>query len=370
MRRVERERARTHLGHADTAIDAGQAPRKQPVAALQRVDDDDVIGQAERDLQRVGQPPLQTSLDQQPIDHHVDRVVLPPVEPDLVLEAAKLTIDARAREAARPQGGQLLLELALPAAHDRRQHVDALVRRVQSHHVDDALERLRRDLLAALGTVRHADVGEQQPEIVVDLGDRAHGRSRVRPRGLLFDRDRGRQAFDEIDVGLLHLLEKLAGVRRQRLDVSALAFRVDRVERQRRLARARQPRDDHELVARDVDVDILQIVDAGSAHRDPVVGHECGAFSGPCPLTGISGRPQTPDPTTSPPALARWPASRRIAREPKAQRRWSSLNNLRDSGGQRVRSPMSIDVPDGCGDSRKSHRARARPRASTRIAAR
>ena len=39
---------------------------------------------------------------------------------------------------------ELLLELALAAADDRRQHVDALVLRVRHHHVDDALERLRR----------------------------------------------------------------------------------------------------------------------------------------------------------------------------------------------------------------------------------
>ena len=40
------------------------------------------------------------------------------------------------------QRRQLLLELALAAADDRRQHVDARVLRVEHHHVDDALERL------------------------------------------------------------------------------------------------------------------------------------------------------------------------------------------------------------------------------------
>ena len=48
-------------------------------------------------------------------------------------------VKPRARSA-----GQLLLELALAAADDRRQHVDALVLRIEHHHVDDALERLAR----------------------------------------------------------------------------------------------------------------------------------------------------------------------------------------------------------------------------------
>ena len=119
------------------------------------------------------------AFDDQPIDEHVDRVVLPPIELDLVVERHELAVDARAREPARPQRGELPLELALAAAHDRRQHVDALVGRIEHHHVDDALERLRRDLAVAVRAVRHADVGEEQAQVVVDLGDRADGRSRV-----------------------------------------------------------------------------------------------------------------------------------------------------------------------------------------------
>ena len=191
-------------------------------------------------------------------------------------------VKPRARSA-----GELLLELALAAADDRRQHVDALVLRVQHHHVDDALERLAGDLLAAIRAVRHADVGEQQPQVVVDLGDRADRRARIRSGGLLLDGDRRRQAVDQIDVRLLHLLEELPRVGRQRLDVAPLPFGVDRVERERRLARSGQAGDHHQLVARDVDVDVLQVVDARAAHRNPVVSHREG-------LGGAHGRPANP----------------------------------------------------------------------------
>ena len=74
---------------------------------------------------------------------------------------------------------QLLLELALAAADNRRHHVDARVLRIRHHQVDDAFERLRRDFAPAVRTMRHADVGEQQPQVVVDLGDGANGRPRV-----------------------------------------------------------------------------------------------------------------------------------------------------------------------------------------------
>ena len=129
------------------------------------------------------------------------------------------------------------------------------------------------DLLAAVRAVRHADVGEQQPEVVVDFGDRADRRPRVRAGRLLLDGDGRRQAVDQVDVRLLHLLEELPRVRRQRLDVAPLPFGVDRVEGERRLPRAGQAGDDHQLVARDIDVDVLEVVDARAADRNPVVGH-------------------------------------------------------------------------------------------------
>ena len=54
--------------------------------------------------------------------------------------------------------------------------------------VDDLLDGLALDLVA-VGAVRVADAGEQQPEVVVDLGDGADGRARVPTGALLVDRD-------------------------------------------------------------------------------------------------------------------------------------------------------------------------------------
>ncbi|MFT3784557.1 MAG: hypothetical protein QM770_00135 [Tepidisphaeraceae bacterium] len=73
----------------------------------------------------------------------------------------------------------------------------------------------------------------------------------------MLDGDRGRQAFDVVEFGLLKLVEELPGVRRQRLHVLPLPLGEHGVERQRGFARARKPGHDDELVARDVDVDVL-----------------------------------------------------------------------------------------------------------------
>ena len=50
-------------------------------------------------------------------------------------------------------------------------------------------------------------------------------------------RSPAKKPVDPVDVRLLHQAEELAGVRREGLDVAALALRVDRVEGEARLAR-------------------------------------------------------------------------------------------------------------------------------------
>ena len=283
VRRVERERPRRHLGHGNAAGDARQPTRKELIASVIRIDDDDLVGEVQRELERAGEPALDPRLDDQTIDHDVDRVVAPPVQLDVVVQGAELAVDARLREAALPQRLQLLLELALSSAHDGREHVDARVLWIEHHEVEDALERLRSDLPAAVVAVWNADVGEQQAQVVVDLGHRADGGARIRAGGLLLDGNGRRQTLDQVDIRLLHLFEKLPRVGRQRLDVAALTLGVDGVERQRRLAGAGQAGDHDQRITRQINVDVLEVVDAGAAYFYPIVRHTtCWEFRG-CP---------------------------------------------------------------------------------------
>ena len=162
--------------------------------------------------------------------------------------------------------------LALAAADHRREHLEAGALLEGQHPVDDLLRRLPRDRRAAGRAVRAAGAGVEQPEVVVDLGDRADGRAGVLRRGLLVDRDRRREPLDEVDVGLVHLAEELAGVGRQRLDVAALALGEDRVEREAGLARAGQPGEHDQGVARQLEGDVLEVVLARTPD-DELVSH-------------------------------------------------------------------------------------------------
>ena len=83
----------------------------------------------------------------------------------------------------------------------------------------------------------------------------------------------GLRPRDEIDVGLGHLPEKLPGEARQAFDVAPLPFGIQRVERQRALARAAHAGQANQLVARQNEVDVPQIMLAGPFDDDIRGGH-------------------------------------------------------------------------------------------------
>src|SRR5690349_2391129 len=108
--------------------------------------------------------------------------------------------------------------------------------------------------------MRDTDAREQQTQVVGDFRHRADRRAWALAERLLLDGDGGAQAVDALDVGLGQLVEKLTRISRQALDIPALSFGVDRVERERALAGPARARNDHEPIARQLDIDVVQVV--------------------------------------------------------------------------------------------------------------
>ena len=266
------------LDRQRVVVGAGQVLGEAPLpvrVVLGQVDEvqhDDPAGQAERGLDRVGEPLLGAALDGQPVHHHLDGVLL------LLLELRRVgqrVYDAVHPGAGVPLGLQLAEQvevLALAAPHHRCEHLEPGALLHGEDPVDDLLRGLPGDRLLADRTVRLTGPGEQQPEVVVDLGDRTDGGARVARGGLLVDRDGRGEPLDEVDVGLVHLAEELAGVAGQGLDVPPLALGEDRVEREAGLARAGQPGEHDHRVAGQLQVDVAQVVLPRSTD-DQAVGH-------------------------------------------------------------------------------------------------
>ena len=123
-----------------------------------------------------------------------------------------------------------------------------------------------------LGAARRAHPGEEQAQVVVDLGDGPDGGAGVVRGGLLLDGDGRGQALDVVDVRLLHDRQELPGIGREGFHVAPLALGIDGVEGERRFSGPRKPGEDDEAVPGQVEVDVLEVVGAGAADADAVHG--------------------------------------------------------------------------------------------------
>ena len=218
---------------------------------------DDAIGQFSRRFQGISQARQDTVLDDQAVDDDVDSVLFIFIQGDIVGQEIDFAVDADADIAIFDQPGQELLMSPLSPVDDRRHDHDLLAFAEGHNGIGHLLDGLLTDGLTAFRAVGLADTGVEQAQVIVDFRDRPYCRPGIAARRLLVDGNGRRQAFDVIDVGLIHLAQELPGIGRQRFDIAALAFGINRIKSQGRLARAGQTRKDDELVPGNLDVDIL-----------------------------------------------------------------------------------------------------------------
>ena len=226
------------------------------------------VGEPQRRLERLREPRRDIGPHHQAVHHHVEVVLELLVERRRVGDLVELAVDLHPLEATLHKVGELFAVLALAAAHHGRQQIEPGALGQRQHPVNHLRNRLAFDRQTGRRRIGYAHARPQQPHVIVDLGDGADGRTRIARRGFLLDRDGGGEAVDLVDVRLLHHLQELAGVGGQQFHVAALAFGIDGVEGERGFARAREPGEHHQLVARDLEIDVLEIVLAGAADRD------------------------------------------------------------------------------------------------------
>ena len=186
----------------------------------------------------------------------------------------------------QPFGVRALLQL-----DDGRHEHDARTFGIVHDVRDDLVLGAGLDGRAAVRAVDLAQAGKEDPQKVIDLGHRAYRGAGIVRRGLLLQGNGRRKPFDLVHQGLVHLGQEHACVGGKRFHVAALPFGIDDVEGQRGLAGTGWPADHHELVARDVHADVLEVVlacagdaDAGAGFGELAEGHgvirRCAGASG------------------------------------------------------------------------------------------
>ncbi|MNZ98192.1 hypothetical protein D3C78_1174690 [compost metagenome] len=232
----------------------------------------DAVRQFQRGLEGFGQALLQVGANLEAVDHDIDGMFFLLVELGSFVQLIELSIDSGADKTLRAQLFENRQVLAFALADDRRQQHQLAALRFGEDQVDHLADGLRFQRNVVVRATGDAHAGIQQAQVIVNFGNGADRRTRVVRGGLLFDGDRRRQAFDGVDVRLFHHRQELPGISRQRFDVAALAFGVQGVESQGRLAGAGQAGDDDQLVPWQGQVDVLQVVGSSPTNQDLVQG--------------------------------------------------------------------------------------------------
>ena len=102
--------------------------------------------------------------------------------------------------------------LALLAPDHRSHDLDAGALGQSQDLINDLVDGLLADDLAALGAVGRTHPGPEQAQVVVDLRHRAHSGTGVLAGGLLVDGDGRAEALDIVHVRLVHLPQEHPGV--------------------------------------------------------------------------------------------------------------------------------------------------------------
>jgi hypothetical protein len=272
---IEREQPRRRVGIDAAATAAAQVAGKLGAPGQVAITHGHEPGLGQRQFHGLDEPRARRRLQVQAVDDHVD-----PVGRGHRGQRRGVGGVERVDGAPGHHALESLRQQRLPPAHGGagagRQRVADKDRialgALLANLAPDRVGCVAIDVHIAGGAVHGTGPGPQHAQVVVDLGDGTDGGTPARDGVALLDGDGRADAVDPVDIGLGQALEELAGVGRERLHIAALAFGIERVEDERRLARARQAGDHREAAARDVDVDVPQVVLAGALDADPLDG--------------------------------------------------------------------------------------------------
>src|SRR6476620_10593047 len=97
----------------------------------------------------------------------------------------------------------------------------------------------------------------EELQIITELGHGTNGGASRLDGVPLLDRNCRGNPLNSINLGLVHAIEELAGVRGESFYVTTLPLGTERVKGQGAFARAAQPREDDEFAYRQIQIEVF-----------------------------------------------------------------------------------------------------------------
>src|SRR5437667_4186250 len=142
---------------------------------------------------------------------------------------------------------------------------------VLQYLVGNRLRALGADFATTIRAESCRDMRPEQFQIIVDLSHGADSRTGALDGVGLLDGDRRGNAANVVHARFVHAVEELPHVGAERLDVTTLAFGVNGLERQARLAAATGAGDDCQLSQRKIEIDTFKVVLSRSTNFDTII---------------------------------------------------------------------------------------------------
>ena len=208
--------------------------------------------------------------------HHLHIMILVAVQLHARQCLAYLTVYPHIEVALLAHLFKQFLVVAFAVSYQRSQQVNPLSLILLQNQIQYLLFGVLHHLLARQVGISFSGTGKQQSQVVVHLRRRTYGRTRILVGRLLFDGDDRTTLSAEsrtqprylVHIGPLQVAQKVAGVCRKGLYISALPLCIDGIEGQRRFSAAAEAGNHRQAVARDFHVHILQVMHPGSVYTD------------------------------------------------------------------------------------------------------
>ena len=222
----------------------------------------------------IGQPRANAIGNDETVDNGLNRMQFPRTESRHTVNVMNLAIDPYPHEAPFAHGrNELLKRATLPPHQGCGQH-NPRARRILQKCFHDLLCTLPRHGLTALGTMLLAHIRKQQAQIVVNLGRRGHGGARIRPGCALLNGNSRRQPINPVHIRLVHLVQKLPGIRRQTFNIAPLPLGKKRIKGKRGLPGSAESGYNGQLSPGNIDRHVSEIVLPCALNGDVATAHD------------------------------------------------------------------------------------------------
>ena len=114
---------------------------------------------------------------------------------------------------------------------------------------------------------------KEQTQAVVELGHSAKGGTHARHARTLVQRERRRHVQHLVHLGVFGLRQATSSIGAKCFQVATRALGIKNPQCQRTLARTRHAGNTHELSQRDINIDVLKVMDTRATHLDSLRAH-------------------------------------------------------------------------------------------------